>query len=229
VAPDSGQRYFEPDFFEFLRGISKNNNREWFNANKTRYETSVRDASLRFVRAIGPKLGTLSRHLVADPRPVGGSVMRIYRDIRFSKDKSPYRTSVGIHFFHEVAKQHEGGTPGFFLHLHPGESAVMAGAWQPEPKDTKKIRESIVQRANTWKKILRSGIALDGESLKRVPPGFDTDHELASDLKRKDFVTSKGLKDSEVTSRAFESTFLSACREMNPLNRFLAEATGLDW
>ena len=105
---------FTPEFFRFLRELEKNNNRNWFEANKARYETAVRDSSSAFVRAVGPKLSSISPHLVADPRPVGGSIMRIYRDVRFSKDKSPYRTSVGIHFMHDQTAGREDHLPGFF-------------------------------------------------------------------------------------------------------------------
>src|SRR2546426_7546278 len=110
--------YFTPASFAFLKELEKNNNREWFTKNKARYEETVQDAGLRFIRDAGVKLKALTPHLVADARPFGGSMMRIYRDVRFSRDKSPYRTVVGIHFSHKGA-----------AHLEPGESQVMSGVW----------------------------------------------------------------------------------------------------
>ena len=220
--PDQGG--FTPDFFRFLRELAKHNNREWFNANKGRYETSVRDPSFAFVRAVGPKLSSVSRHLMADPSPVGGSIMRIYRDLRFSKDKSPYRTSVGIHFMHEGVNETDEHLPGFFLHPAPADSWVYAGVWQPEPPRLDKIRKAIVARPAEWKKVRASVPAIEGESLKRPPPGFDPDHPLIEDLKRKGFSAGLAIKDIEVTGRKFPDRFVAVCRALDPLNRFLARA-----
>src|SRR5687767_11767844 len=90
--------YFDEETFSFLRELKRNNDRDWFKANKERYEESVKEPFLRFIDDVGPELRKVSRNLVADPRPVGGSLFRIYRDVRFSKDKSPYKTHVGAHF-----------------------------------------------------------------------------------------------------------------------------------
>src|SRR5213593_3331169 len=114
--------YFTKGFFGFLKELKKNNNREWFTKNKGRYEEEVQEPSLRFIRDLGPRLKAISPYLVADPKPFGGSMTRIYRDIRFSRDKSPYRTTVGIHLSHsgERGKMH---LPGLYLHLEPGETS----------------------------------------------------------------------------------------------------------
>ena len=218
---------FTPDFFRFLKELAKNNNREWFTANKGRYETSVRDPSLAFVRVAGPKLGRLSHHLVADPRPVGGSVMRIYRDIRFSKDKSPYRTTVGIHFPHEPVGSEEEHLPGFFLHLAPADSWVYAGMWMPEPKRLLQIRRALVDRSAEWKKVKAAVPPIEGESLKRPPPGYAPDHPLIEDLKRKGFTAGLSIPDSVVTGPDFPDRFVSLCQSLNPLNRFLSQAIGV--
>jgi uncharacterized protein (TIGR02453 family) len=218
---------FTPDFFRFLKELSKNNNKEWFTANKSRYESGVRDPSFAFVRAVGPKLGAISRHLVADPRPVGGSVMRIYRDIRFSKDKSPYRTTVGIHFPHEPVGSEEEHLPGFFLHLAPADSWVYAGMWMPEPKRLQQIRTALVDRSAEWKKVKAAVPEIEGESLKRPPPGFDPGHPLIEDLKRKGFTSGLSIPDSTVTGADFPDRFVSLCRSLDPLNRFLSKAIGI--
>src|SRR5512135_3506941 len=95
--------YFSADVFAFLRELAANNNRDWFQANKERFEQRVREPILRFIEDFAPRLSRISPHLVADPRPSGGSLFRIYRDTRFSQDKSPYKTHIGVHFFHESA------------------------------------------------------------------------------------------------------------------------------
>jgi uncharacterized protein (TIGR02453 family) len=220
---------FPPDFFAFLRELSRNNNREWFSKNKARYESSLKEPSLRFIREMGTRLRTISTNLVADPRPVGGSMMRIYRDIRFSRDKSPYRTSVGIHFPHRAGVDSISHVPGFFLHLEPGASFVASGMWRPEPDPLAKIRKSIVAHAPEWKR-LRAGLPeLEGESLKRPPPGWDPRHPLIEDIKRKDFITSTPIPDSTVTRPGFEPKFVSLCKSLDPLNRFLARAIDQSW
>src|SRR5215471_5421701 len=110
-----GDRYFNPGLFEFLHQLQSHNNRDWFLENKERYEKQVRAPVLRFITDLGPGLRKINSHIVADPSPTRGSMMRIYRDIRFSKDKSPYKTSVAAHFWHDKGK--DGATPGFYLRL----------------------------------------------------------------------------------------------------------------
>jgi|SRR5579871_3372702 len=218
---------FGPDLFRFLRELERHNERPWFQANKERYENEVRAPALRFIETVGPGLARISRQLVADPRPVGGSLFRIYRDVRFSKDKSPYQTHVGMHFFHQGMKKGEGSKPGFYLHLSPGESFVAAGMWQPLPPELLRIRTAMVRDPAGWRRATAKGVELEGESLKRVPRGFDPEHPLAEDLKRKDFVASVEFSERQVLARGFDRRFLDACRQLDPLNRFLAKATGI--
>src|SRR5438876_8764495 len=121
--------YFSPEFFKFLRSLARNNNRVWFQKNKQRYEKYVLAPSLRFVKDAGAELRTVSPYLVADPRPFGGSLFRIYRDIRFSKDKSLYKTNVAMECWHRC-----GGKKcytGLYLHFAPGNSFAGAGIWHP--------------------------------------------------------------------------------------------------
>ncbi len=106
--------YFSPEVFTFFRQLAQNNNREWFAKNKLRYEQRVRDPILRFISDFGPRLTKISPHLLADARPSGGSLFRIYRDTRFARDKSPYKIHLGAHFFHESAKKAP-SVPGFYL------------------------------------------------------------------------------------------------------------------
>jgi len=220
--------YFTPQFFGFFRELEKNNNREWFQANKPRYEEVVQEPAVRFIRDAGARLQKISPHLVGDPKPFGGSLSRIYRDIRFSPDKSPYKTHVGIHFWHAKAEGME-HSPGLFLHLETGESGVYSGVWRPEPPALKEIRDRIVEEPDAWKKVLRSKVRFEGESLRRPPPGYDPNHSLIQDIRRKDFVGVQSFKDAEVASPRFLDTFVDACASMDPLNAFLANAMGLPW
>ena len=225
----SDEPFFTPDFFRFFRELAKNNHREWFLANKARYERVVQRPSIRFVEAMGPGLAGLSKYVIADARPSGGSIFRIYRDIRFSKDKSPYKTAAGIHFSHEGSSKTEESLPGFFLHLGPGESAVYSGIWHPSPPMLKKIRDAIVADEKGWSRLLKQSPPVEGESYVRVPAGYDPTHPFAADLKRKDFAASLPFKDAEVTDARFGKSFLGACAKIDPLNAFLAKAADLPW
>ena len=136
-----------PELTKFLRQLAKNNNREWFQKNKERYEGEVRDPLLRFVEAFGPRLQKISPHFVADPKKMGGSLFRIYRDTRFSRDKSPYKTFCGVQFRHERAKDVH--APGFYLHIQPDEVFVGVGLWHPEGDTLRLIRDAIVIESST--------------------------------------------------------------------------------
>jgi len=226
---DERSTYFSEDFFRFFRELSKNNNKEWFTANKARYEKAVQDPAVRFVKDAGAKLQKISSFLVGDAKPFGGSISRIYRDLRFSPDKSPYKTHVGIHFWHGKATGPEHMAPGLFLHLESGGSAEYSGVWHPEAPTLKKIRARIVSEPDAWKAVLRSRVQFEGDSLQRPPPGYDPNHPFIQDLRRKDFVGTRSFKDSEVTSPRFLDTFTEAAKTMDPLNGFLARAIGLPW
>jgi len=218
-------RYFTPESFAFLRELRENNNREWFAQNKQRYEREVRDPALRFISDFGPHLSRIAPRLVADPRR---SMFRIYRDTRFSRDKSPYKTHVGIHFFHEKSKA-AASVPGFYLHISPGECFAAAGIWHPDPGSLAKMRQSIAAKSPDWMRIKKSKLPIEGGSLKRPPRGFAADHPLIDDLKRTDFVTSVRLKESDLTSPNFLATFDRACKKMTPLVAFVAKSLRLSW
>jgi uncharacterized protein (TIGR02453 family) len=222
--------YFTPDLFRFLSELRAHNERDWFQRNKERYERSVRDPFLRFVADLGPRLKEISPQFVADPSPVGGSMMRIYRDTRFSKDKTPYKVAVAAHFPHARGK--EGATPAFYLRLQPGQCSVGAGIWRPEPAALKRIRQAIVRDTMTWKRItqgrpFRSGCGMAGESLRRAPLGFDPNHPFIEDIKRKDFATSAALNDRSVTSPHFTNDLIDAFKITAPFVEFLTRAVGL--
>jgi uncharacterized protein (TIGR02453 family) len=221
--PPSAPR-FGPDLFRFLAALARHNERPWFNENKQRYLEQVQAPSLGFVRSVAPLLQRISPHLLADPRPSGGSVMRIYRDIRFSHDKTPYRTAVGIRFMHDAAGNSDQYLPGFFLHLSPASCWAYAGVWQPDAPRLQQIRRAIVERPAAWRKVRAKVPEIEGESLRRVPPGFDPTHRFADDLKRKGFSAGIRLTRSEVLRVRFPERFTEACERLDPLNRFLAKA-----
>jgi uncharacterized protein (TIGR02453 family) len=222
--------YFTDDLFRFLKELRQHNERDWFQRNKERYETAVRGPFISFIGDLGAPLKKINPYMIADPRPVGGSMMRIYRDIRFSRDKSPYKTSVAAHFWHSQGK--EGKTPAYYLHLEPGHSMIGAGIWRPEPGALKKIRDAIVADGKRWQRVtsaaeFRSSCGMAGESLKRPPAGYDPRHPLIEHIKRKDFATSSPLDDRQVCGPDFMKSVLDAFRASAPFVQFLSDAIGL--
>lgn len=228
-----GQRaYFSRKTFQFLKDLASNNNREWFAANKHRYEEDVKDPALRFINDFAPTLKKISPHFRADPRGNGGSLFRIYRDTRFSKDKSPYKTYTGIQFRHEAGK--DAHAPGFYLHLNPGELFMGCGSWRPDGPTLKKIREALAEDGAGWKKAIRGKRFTDqfdlwGDSLVRAPKGYDPDHPMIEDLRRKDFIAGAKLTQREVTSPDFMKTFAQLCRASAPFQRWLCSAVGVGY
>ncbi len=222
--------HITPELFQFLRQLKRNNDRAWFAKNKQRYVEDVQEPVLQFVADAGVGLRKISANLVADPRPSGGSMFRIYRDTRFSKDKSPFKTAVGVRFPHRSSRDVH--APGLYLHLEPGEVFIGAGIWHPDTKTTTKIREAIVEKPAAWKKAVRTApfstaFELSGDTLSRAPLGFDPEHPLVDDLKRKDFIGIRVLDEKTATSDRFLHSFLAMCRDGVPLLRFLCDALGL--
>ena len=224
------QPHFRPALFHFLKELKKNNNREWFQANKHRYDREVREAAQQFISDFGPYLRKISPHFNADPRPSGGSLFRIYRDIRFSKDKSPYKTHTGIQFRHKQARDVH--APGFYLHLEPGGVFAGLGIWHPDSTSLEKIRQTIVSQPAEWKRLkankrFRKHFDLGGDSLKRAPKGYDPEHPLIEDLKRKDLVAYATFAQKAVTAPGFLESYVAVCRAGAPFVRLLCDAVGV--
>ena len=215
---------FRPELFEFLRQLKRHNNREWFADNKVRYQQAMVEPALRFIGGFAPYLHKLSPHFVADPRPTRGSLFRIYRDTRFSSDKRPFKTHVGIRFSHNTGK--DAHAPVFYLHLQPGECFAAAGVWHPDNRVLTRIRMGIVAQPKQWAKA-RGKLELEGESLSRPPRGYDPQHPFVEDLKRKDFVASIPFSEEQVCGAQFMREFAAACRTMAPLVEFTTRALGL--
>lgn len=214
-----------PALFRFLGELRRHNEREWFNANKERYLAQVRDPLLAFIGAIAPKLSAISPHIVADARPSGGSLMRIYRDTRFSRDKTPYKTHAALRF--RIRGPRDAEAPGYYLHLEPGEVFMGAGLWRPGPDALRAIREAIVEDPRGWKRAKRSDLRHGESALKRPPRGFDPDHPLIEDLKRTTFTTGVTFTDGQACSPGFPTLVVRACHREASLVRFLARAMGL--
>ena len=226
------QAHFTPRLFEFLLELRANNDRAWFQDNKGRYEQHVKEPLLQFIADFGPKLQSISEHFVADTRTNGGSMFRIYRDVRFSKDKSPYKTQAAAHFRHEVGKSAH--APGFYLHLAPDEVFAGVGLWQPDSATLGRIRNHIASNPQRWERASKDPAFLDafeltGSSLKRPPKGFDADNPCIEDLKRKDHIAACMFDEEEATSPGFLDDFADACRMASPYMEFLATAIGLPY
>jgi uncharacterized protein (TIGR02453 family) len=218
---------FRATLFSFLRDLEKNNRREWFQDHKERYEDQLKDPSLRFISDFGPRLAKISPHFNAIPKATGGSLFRIYRDTRFSKDKTPYKTHLGIQFRHKQAKDVH--APGFYLHVAPKGSMIGVGIWHPDGPGLRGIREAIVADGAAWKrardnKKFRQLFDIGGESLKRPPKGFDPDHRFIDDLKLKDFVGYAKLSQKQVLAADFPDLFTAHCRAAAPFVRWLCKA-----
>jgi uncharacterized protein (TIGR02453 family) len=222
---------FPADFFHFFRELAKHNERPWFERNKPRYQEVVVGSACAFIEAMAPRLAKISKHIVADPRPVGGSMFRIYRDVRFSKDKSPYKDHAGIHFRH--AKGKGASAPGFYVHLAADEVFYGAGIWMPEPPSLAKIRKAIASDPRSWRAATGSAAfkksfgEVRGEALVRPPKGFDPAHPLIETIKKKSFFAMHDSKPASAQSKRFLDEVETAFRAAAPLMKHLCGAVGV--
>ena len=221
---------FSPALFKFLSELRANNDREWFEANRSRYESELLEPALDFIEAFAPHLRRISPNFVASTSRTGGSLFRIHRDIRFSKDKSPYKTYLGIRFPHKEAKNVH--TPGFYLHIEPRECFMGAGIWHPDSTTLTKIRGAIVSDPGKWKRVTQAKkfsdvYRLSGDSLTRAPTGYDRDHPFVEDLKRKDFIGITSIPQRAVTSDTVLGTVAGMCRSAGGFVQYLCNAVGV--
>lgn len=222
-----GFRGFGPELAVFLEELRDNNDRDWFNANRDRYEGSVREPARAFIRTMAPALAAVSSHFRADDRKQGGSLMRVHRDTRFSRDKTPYKTNVGIQFRHALGRDVH--APGFYVHLEPGGAFLAAGVWRPDSSALSMIRTRIGEEPDTWRRIrdaaaFRASFRLGGDSLKTMPRGFAKDHPLAEDLRRKDFIAIHEMPLPDALGPDFADGAAARMRDASALVRFLCEA-----
>ena len=219
---------FASEFFVFLRQLKRHNNREWFEKNRERYVAHVETPMLAFIREVGERLPSISPAYIGDPRRSGGSMFRIYRDVRFSADKSPYKTWIAARFGHRLAAKNV-HAPGFYLHLAPDERYGGGGIYHPDTAALARIRERIIRDSRAWAAVLDTGVDIDGDRLQRAPAGVDPAHRHVEDLKRKDFYALTEFTEADVLSPDFLDRYLDACREVAPLVEFLTKALGLRW
>ena len=218
---------FTKNTFQFLDELAANNTRTWFEANKKNYELLVREPALDFIEAMAPVLEKIAPAFRAEPRKVGGSLMRVYRDTRFSRDKTPYKTNIGIQFRHQLGKDVH--APGFYGHIATDECFFAVGCWHPEADALGRIRNLIVEKPEKWlsardDKKFAAQWDLSGDSLTRPPRGYDGNHALIEDIKRKDFIALSPLALSEATGKNLVKLAGNRFATAVPLMKFLCEA-----
>jgi uncharacterized protein (TIGR02453 family) len=223
---------FGEETLKFLRELRDNNNRDWFNEHKPRYEDQVLDVALNFIQSMHDPLQEFAPHFTAIPKRMGGSLMRIYRDTRFSKNKTPYKTNIGIQFRHEQAKDVH--SPGFYVHIDPEQVFLGAGMWRPESAALAAIRQRIGDKQAEWlrardDKGFSRHFRLGGESLKRPPRGYDKEHPMIVDIRRKDFIAIKNMSHADALNPRFQQKVETAFQASVPYMRFLCKAVGVPY
>ena len=220
---------FPESFFKFFEDLTQNNNREWFTGNKPRYEAEIVTPCLDFIEALAPQLADISPHFLAVPKKMGGSMFRIYRDVRFSKDKTPYKIHAGLQFRHVSGKNAH--APGFYLHLAIDEILIGGGIWQPPSPVLVKIRERIDTRSKNWRAAQSTdgfqksfGQMYPGNPLKRPPRGFDENHPCIDDLKKRSFFMMAKSNRKEAARADFVDRVSSVYQDATPMMKFLCKA-----
>lgn len=212
---------------QFLKGLKKNNNKTWFDGHRTQYEAAKKDME-NFIQLV------IDSHGKKDPDirdlTAKGCLFRIYRDVRFSKNKTPYKTNMG-------ASMSRGGKKsayaGYYFHCEPGGSFVGGGIWMPEPPQTKKIRQEIDYCLDEFNKIVEGkkfksiygGLEINDDwTLSKVPQGFEKDNPAVEYLKLKSWIATAELKDEDLTSKDLLKKTLAAFETLQPLVAFLNRA-----
>jgi len=218
---------FPKETLEFLAELSENNDRDWFRDNKPRYEAVVLEPAMELVEAMSEPLRKVSKHFSAVSKRSGGSIMRIYRDTRFSKNKTPYKTNLGIQFRHEFGKDVH--APGYYFHIAPDRIFAGAGIWRPGNPILNKIRFLIDDRSDRWKRITRAKafremFDLQGGTLIRNPRDYEGDHPLIVDLKRKDHIGICNLEPTELGTPDLVENLIARYKIATPYVRLLCDA-----
>lgn len=226
---------FSPRSLRFLRQLRRNNNREWFMARKADFEESLLQPMTEFVEEVDVVLATLAPEITGSPRR---SIFRIYRDVRFSRDKSPYKTNMGCWFTHGRAghgtgSETHGAGAGFYFHLEPGGAFAGAGIWMPPRPALNRIRSAIAEAPGDLEALLgsrrvkaRFGNLSDESRLKRVPRPWAADHPAADLLRYGSFTVSAPLADREVTSPSLVRQVTRDFSLVLPFVRWLNSALG---
>ena len=215
---------FTADTLSFLRRLKRNNRREWFNAHRGEYERHVREPMIAVIERLAVDFRSFAPELVASPKL---SLYRIYRDTRFSEDKTPYKTHIAAVFPCRSLPKHEGA--GLYFHASPDGVWAGGGLWAPPTPQLQKVREHVAANSRRLRAIVlapafRKAVgALEGERLQRVPRGFPKDHEAAEYLKYRQYLAGAEFPAKFATSPAFYKGLLEVFRRVAPLARFLNE------
>ena len=214
-----------PDTLKFIADLKENNSREWFQANKERYDAAHADV-IAFAGELITELSKLDAGVAADVEPKK-CVMRIYRDVRFSKDKTPYKTNMAI----GRLTKNKTVEIGYYLQIEPGKSFIAGGYWMPQGEHIKSIRQEIDYNATDLTRIVDAadfkksfGEFRDQEKLKTLPKGYDAGNENIELLKLKSFIAYRDLKDKEITGTNAAKHIAELCAKIHPLNVFLNNA-----
>lgn len=210
---------------EFLNDLKANNNRDWFRGNKKRYD-NIKNDMLSFLGKLIPEIAAFDPQVVAiQPKDC---IFRIYRDVRFSNDKSPYKTHIGA-FVSKTGRK--GNHPGYYIHLEPEQSFFAGGLYMPPPDLLKAVRNEIYFNTDAFKAIVNHldfakffGKLDDFDKLSRPPKGFDPNWPDIDLLKYKSYVVSHYVSDEEFTGTVLKDLILPVFKAMYPLNAFLQRA-----
>lgn len=227
--------FFDARSLAFLRGLARNNRKDWFESHRDDYDTHVKAPMAALIEEMDVRFRRFAPEMVGDPKR---SMFRIYRDVRFAKDKSPYKTHAACWFFHEgasskVGREADGGGAGLYFHLQPGASFVGGGCWMPPRPALNKFRAAIAANPKAFEKLVlapvvkrRFGALSEESKLTRVPRGFDCDHPAGEWLKLQSFTLGTKLTDAQVTSAKLGTTLQDHFAAMLPLVRWLNATLG---
>jgi len=215
---------FTSQSLRFLRALKRNNRREWFAAHRDDYEAHVRQPMTDIIARLAEDLRGFGPEYVANPKT---SMYRIYRDIRFSENKAPYKTHVAANFPTRGLPKHEGA--GLYFHVSVDDVWIGGGMYAPQPPQLHAVREHIAANARRLRALVESPAfrrdvgTLEGERLQRVPRGFPKDHEAAEYLKFRQFLAGRGFEPVFATSPKFYPGLLAVFKRVAPVTRFLNE------
>jgi uncharacterized protein (TIGR02453 family) len=226
---------FRPDAFQFLRDLERNNEKAWFEANRDVYEREVRGPMRELVEALDARLARIAPEIVGDPKR---SMFRIYRDVRFSRNKAPFKTNAGAWLYHrnagrKVGTMGEGGGAGFYFHIDPTTCFMAGGMWMPARPALQRIREAIDARPTALPRLTKApafqrrfkGLS-DEVKLRRVPRGFPRDHPAAEWLKLQSFTARAFIEPRVVMSPRLVDHLCRDFAVLVPLVRWLNGALG---
>jgi uncharacterized protein (TIGR02453 family) len=226
---------FPPGALRFLRGLERHNEKTWFEAHRAEYETQLKAPMLAFIEEVDARLGTLAPEIVGTRR----SLFRIHRDVRFSRDKRPYKTHASCWFYHRDAGRAVGenaahGGAGFYFHVAPDEVYVGGGVWMPPRPALARIRDAIVEDPDTWEALMqdrafvrRFGGLEREQMLKTMPRGFSREHPSAEWLRFQSFTAGRRLEAAQLGSARLVDTVLRDYAVLLPLVRWINAASGL--